>query len=100
MTTATKIVRTMVRGQVQGVGFRAWTRHQAQLHGLSGWVRNLRDGSVEALFAGSDDAVAVMLRTLRDGPRGSRVEAVEEHPATFEELAQAGTGGFALRETI
>ena len=55
----------MIHGRVQGVGYRAWARHQAQLHGLRGWVRNRRDGAVEAVMAGPDDAVAAMLKAWR-----------------------------------
>lgn len=93
------LIRTVVRGEVQRVGFRAWTQHQAQLHGLTGWVRNLRDGSVEALFAGPANAVEIVVRNLRQGPRGARVEAVEEYPATEAGLAEGGEGGFAIRRT-
>ena len=71
---ATKVV---VRGQVQGVGFRAWTLKQAQLLGLVGWVRNLADGSVEALLQGDESQVEKMLTALRQGPRLSRVDGLE-----------------------
>ena len=47
----------MIRGRVQGVGYRAWVEHQASTRDLEGWVRNRRDGSVEALFAGPADVV-------------------------------------------
>ena len=93
-------VRVVVRGLVQGVGFRAWTRHQAQLHGVSGWVRNRRDGSVEAVLAGPSDQVQTLLRALRAGPGGSRIDAVEEFPATEMELAEAPPSGFVQRETV
>jgi acylphosphatase len=59
------------------VGFRAWTHHQAELHGLKGWVRNRRDGSVEAVFSGPDDLVGIMLKACHEGPGGSAVERVE-----------------------
>jgi len=67
----------LIHGRVQGVSFRAWTQHQAQLHGLKGWVRNRRDGTVEAVFSGPGDLVAVMLKACHEGPSGSRVERVE-----------------------
>lgn len=67
----------LIHGRVQGVGFRAWTQHQAELHGLKGWVRNRRDGSVEALFSGPGDLVDVMLKACHEGPRGSVVDQVE-----------------------
>jgi len=67
----------IIHGRVQGVGFRAWAQHQAQLHGLSGWVRNRRDGAVEAVMAGPDDAIAAMLKALAQGPQGARVNGIE-----------------------
>ena len=72
-----KSVRARITGRVQGVGFRAWTQHQAELHGLQGWVRNRRDGRVEAMFAGPSEAVEAMLKACRQGPRGSRVDGLD-----------------------
>jgi acylphosphatase len=97
--SARTLLRTVVRGHVQGVGFRAWTQHQAQLHGLEGWVRNLRNGSVEAMFAGPMDRIELMLKALREGPHGSSVEAVEEYPGTEEEFGPPMSGGFEVRGT-
>jgi acylphosphatase len=79
--------RVVIRGRVQGVGFRAWTEYTALERGLQGWVRNCRDGSVEALFVGAVDAVAAMIAACRQGPRGSRVEAVDQRDGTADELA-------------
>ena len=62
-----RTVHVLIHGRVQGVGFRAWTQHQAELHGLKGWVRNRRDGSVEAVFSGPADLVEVMLKACRKG---------------------------------
>jgi len=70
-----------VRGRVQGVWFRAWTVETAQSLGLSGWVRNRRDGSVEALVSGDDEAVARMIEACREGPPSAMVERLEEQPA-------------------
>lgn len=75
-----------IRGRVQGVGFRYWTRRTATARGLTGWVRNRRDGSVEALFAGDEQAVAEMIKLCRRGPDAARVATVDEQPATAEEL--------------
>ncbi len=75
--TANQVLHVIIHGRVQGVGFRAWTQHQAQLHGLSGWVRNRRDGTVEAVFSGPDDLVQTMLKACEQGPQGSVVERVE-----------------------
>jgi acylphosphatase len=72
-----------IRGRVQGVGYRAWVEDRAVAHDLEGWVRNRRDGSVEALFAGPAEVVADMVAQCRRGPSSSRVDAVTEeagHP--------------------
>jgi acylphosphatase len=69
--------RVTVRGRVQGVFFRDTTRRMAESRGVSGWIRNNPDGSVEATFEGSDDAVEAMVGFAREGPRGAVVEGVE-----------------------
>lgn len=65
-----------VTGRVQGVWFRAWTRDRAQALGVSGWVRNQTDGSVEAVISGSSDAVEAMIGALHEGPPAAEVESV------------------------
>jgi acylphosphatase len=75
-----------IRGRVQGVGFRYWTRRTATARGLEGWVRNRRDGSVEALFAGDENAVAAMIELCRRGPEAAWVERVDENAAGPEAL--------------
>jgi acylphosphatase len=70
-----------IRGRVQGVWYRGWTVDEAERRGLSGWVRNRRDGSVEALFAGDDTAVAEMIEACRRGPDLAEVESVASEPA-------------------
>ncbi|MGO4573683.1 acylphosphatase [Microvirga sp. 2TAF3] len=75
--SSSRSVHVIIHGRVQGVGFRAWAHHQAQLHGLQGWVRNRRDGRVEAVFAGPGELVEVMLRACWQGPRGASVECIE-----------------------
>ncbi len=72
-----RIVRAVVRGKVQGVGYRNWTERQALARGLAGWVRNRSDGSVEAVFAGEADNVAAMSESLSRGPPASRVSGIE-----------------------
>jgi acylphosphatase len=67
----------LVSGRVQGVGFRYYTQAAAIREGVHGWVRNLPDGGVEAEAEGDADAVERFERALRQGPRGSQVEAVE-----------------------
>ena len=81
------IRHVVVRGDVQGVGFRAWTEYTALARGLEGWVRNRRDGSVEAVFAGSNEVVAAMVEACRGGPRGARVEALDQRAGTPDDLA-------------
>ena len=62
------IVMVTIRGRVQGVGYRYWLEQGAIARGLEGWVRNRRDGSVEALFAGPPDAVSAMIASCWHGP--------------------------------
>lgn len=69
-------VRVRIDGHVQGVGFRAWTEHEARALHLTGWVRNRRDGWVEAVFQGSADAVGAMIERCATGPPGARVISV------------------------
>lgn len=65
-----------ITGRVQGVGYRAFVEEQAVSLGLSGWVRNRRDGSVEAVFSGEAEVVEAMIETCRRGPRHAVVDAV------------------------
>ena len=71
----------IVRGRVQGVGFRWFVDHEARLLGLAGWVRNNVDGSVEMLAMGTAEQHAALLSKLRKGPRAARVDEVQEAPA-------------------
>jgi acylphosphatase len=90
-----------IRGRVQGVGYRAWVEHQAMARDLEGWVRNRRDGSVEALFAGPADAVAEMVASCRRGPSSARVDAVTEDRANSDALNLRRTGErFSVLGTI
>ena len=77
MSEGDRAVHVRIAGRVQGVGFRAWTERQANAFGLSGWVRNLAGGDVEAVFLGRADRVDAMLAACRQGPRLARVEKVE-----------------------
>ncbi len=90
MTGTAKRVR--VTGQVQGVGFRAWTKMRASLLGLDGWVRNEPDGSVAALICGDAEKVERMLAVFRDGPPGSSVSEV-----VVEDVPPETTDGFEIR---
>ena len=80
------IRHVLIRGIVQGVGFRYWTRRTATARGLQGWVRNRGKDSVEALFAGPEQAVAEMIALCRRGPDGARVDTVDEKPAEPDAL--------------
>jgi acylphosphatase len=80
------IQQVMIRGRVQGVGYRAWLEHQARVCKLEGWVRNRRDGSVEALFAGPPTVVAEMVALCRHGPPSAHVESVTRETAGEEQL--------------
>jgi acylphosphatase len=90
-----------ITGRVQGVGYRAWVEHQARNHDLEGWVRNRRDGSVEALFAGPANVVADLVARCRRGPSTARVEAVAEEPTGPEALNLRRSGErFSVLPTI
>jgi acylphosphatase len=84
--------RFVIGGRVQGVGFRWFTVEQADVEGLSGFVRNLPDGRVEAIVEGDAESVDRLERALRRGPRGARVDAFEVEP-----LEPAGYRGFGIR---
>ena len=76
--------RLVVRGRVQGVGFRDWMQDQARALGVAGWVRNRHDGSVEALVHGDAAAVEELARRCRRGPRLAMVDRIEEELAEPE----------------
>jgi acylphosphatase len=72
-----RAVRVRIEGSVQGVGFRYWTERAAGELGVTGWVRNRRNGTVEALFCGPAEKVAEMLERCRVGPLAAQVTAVK-----------------------
>jgi acylphosphatase len=91
--SAERIIRHIIaRGRVQGVGFRAFVEHQALRHGIEGWVRNRRDGSVEAVFAGSQNSVDDMIAACKAGPPSARVDALDQRDGTEAELAERRPG--------
>jgi len=95
------IFRVVIRGRVQGVGFRAWTEVTATEQGLGGWVRNRRDGAVEAVFAGAEEVVLTMIELCRAGPRGARVDAVDQLDAGSADLALRRSGElFSVLSTV
>jgi acylphosphatase len=75
-----------VRGRVQGVGYRAFVESEAFARGLAGWVRNRRDGSVEALFTGEEPLVAEMIEACRQGPFAARVDRIDQREGSDGEL--------------
>ena len=96
---STLVIRAVIRGRVQGVGYRAWIHHQAELRGLEGWVRNRRDGSVEALFSGPAETVRAMLEACQQGPASARVDAVNMGDADETALARLVSGRFEVLPT-
>lgn len=82
-------VRLVISGRVQGVWFRNWMVDEARARGLDGWVRNRRDGSVEALVSGPAGAVRESIEACHEGPPMARVDMVEQHSAS---VAEAGSG--------
>jgi acylphosphatase len=86
--SATATIRHLIiRGRVQGIGYRAWAEYEALTRGLEGFVRNRRDGTVEAVFAGPAAVVAAMVEACRRGPPGARVTAVDISEAGPEAVA-------------
>ena len=86
--------RVVVHGFVQGVYFRDSVRRRAVSTGVAGWVRNNREGTVEAVLEGDPDAVERVVDFCRDGPRGARVDGVE-----IVEQEPEGLAGFAIRSS-
>jgi acylphosphatase len=84
--------RVVVHGHVQGVFFRETARRRALSAGLAGWIRNVPDGTVEAVFEGEPEAVERLVEFCREGPRGARVEWVDVAAEEPESLA-----GFDVR---
>jgi acylphosphatase len=91
----------IIHGRVQGVGYRAWTEHAALAHGLTGWVRNRRDGAVEAVISGPPEAVAAMVEACRNGPGGARVDAIDARDGAVADLAMLRPGErFSVLPTV
>ena len=84
----------VVSGKVQGVGFRDWVTRQARENGITGWVRNLKDGRVEILANGEDESLAILIDIIREGPPMARIDHVDANPAQSR-----GEKGFTKRFT-
>ena len=87
--------RLSINGRVQGVFYRAWTVETARKLGLDGWVRNRRDGSVEILVRGTDEAIEALVELCREGPPAAQVERID-----VEEADEAVAEGFESRRTV
>ncbi len=95
------IRQVTIRGRVQGVGYRAWVEHTATSLGLEGWVRNRRDGSVEAVFAGPAEVVEQMIERCGRGPVSARVDAVDVQEVGADMLALRAAGEeFSMLPTV
>ena len=90
----------VVRGRVQGVGYRAFVEDEAHRRGLRGWVRNRRDGSVEAIFSGPRNEVEAVIEACRRGPFSARVSELDQRDGTEADLLEVTKGGsFLVRPT-
>jgi len=92
---ADKAVHVVIHGRVQGVGFRAFVEGEARARGLAGWVRNLSDGRVEAVFSGEASVVDAVVEACRRGPAGAHV-----HELKLEPYAGPLDGRFTVRLTV
>jgi acylphosphatase len=90
-----RIVRLRIEGRVQRVGYRMFVERNAAALGLDGWVRNRRDGGVEAVVSGADDTIDEIIARCKDGPPAARVDRVEVLPED-EPVAP----GFSVRPTV
>ncbi len=94
------ICHVVVRGRVQGVGYRAFVEDEANRRRLRGWVRNRRDGSVEAVFSGPRNDVEAVIEACRRGPFSARVSALDQREGTAADLLEGAEGGsFSVRAT-
>src|SRR6478609_495270 len=97
----TFIRHVVFRGRVQGVGFRAFVEDEAARTGVEGWVRNRRDGTVEAVFAGDPKAVEDTIAACRKGSYAARVDGIEARDGREDELALRGDKNkFAVLQTV
>ena len=88
------ILQVTIRGRVQGVGYRAWVEEQAVACELEGWVRNRRDGSVEALATGAPQSITAFVEACRQGPRAAHVTGLDVADGEDD-----GSLGFSARPT-
>ncbi len=101
MAAAETILHVTVRGRVQGVGFRNFVQLEALALGVHGWVRNRRNGDVEAVFAGPKESVDALCDLCRRGPRHAIVESFDVKPADRTSLTETGwQTGFLQLQTL
>ena len=94
------IRHVVVRGRVQGVGYRAFVEDEAMQRRLRGWVRNRRDGSVEAVFVGPRAVVEAMIEACRRGPMSARIDVLDQREGTEADLSEAASGSFEVLRTV
>ena len=95
------IRHVVVRGKVQGVGYRAWLAGEAMASDLAGWVRNRKDGAVEAVLSGPEAVVAALIAKCRKGPVMARVTSVDNEPADDNSLNSCTRGeAFSVLPTV
>ncbi len=95
MTKDPLTVHLLIQGRVQGVGYRAWCADEAVARGLSGWVRNLKNGDVETVLSGPSDTVVEMMDALWVGPSFARVSTIKDL-----EPVDPVSGSFEVRGTV
>jgi acylphosphatase len=95
-----RAVRLIIAGHVQGVGFRAFVARKASARGICGWVRNRRDGTVEALIVGGNDAVAAIISDIRIGPPFGEVTSVQTQDMDRTQEWVQRDQGFSILPTV
>ena len=90
-----KAIHLIIHGRVQGVGFRAWFAGNAKKHALDGWVRNRKDGTVEAVICGDTVQMEQMIKLAHKGPLAGKVTQIEQ-----SEIHELPPRGFEKRETV
>lgn len=96
----TVVRHLLVHGRVQGVGYRAFVEDEARARGLDGWVRNRRDGTVEAVLKGEAERVADMIKACQRGPFSAWVSALDQREGTEADLAARSGDGFSVLPTV
>ncbi len=102
MNDAARIIRHVsIRGRVQGVGFRAFVEREAAVRKIEGWVRNRKDGTVEAVFAGPAPTVEAMIAACRIGPPSGHVDGLDQREGTEDDVALRKPGeAFSFLHTV